>query len=510
MLALTRRKKRARNRPFPLNTMAFTNLASKLILNDMQVNSGPLGNGFPYLKFAWEVELALGSGEAKSLRSTGPLVAKTCELPRFSVETQVVNVYNHKTIVQTKMNYEPITMTFYDQTNDVAESLIWEFVNGQFDAPDVTKKNGIMPLTVKITMKNLSGEGEDKMYTLTNAFIVDAQHDTLDYSTSDPVVWTITLRYEDLNVSGVKGLEFKGPRKGDKGAGIKALPKPPSKPSVVAVPITKPPKADAKVEAETVGSSGPSKWRQAGGEDNGPLGAAWGNPNLTRQSARHRNKTQTAPAAATPFPAAEKTRYVSTAEYDKEIARFSRGSDPTLPPNARYIETLKRERALVADNQSNAETARLARAGTTSPSTGAATPAVINKTQDSVPKAPEQVQRQKPLSAATQEFVKKESAYVQDDRGMNPEYKKAYLAGLEKYPPRTNSLQSQETSRKMAEADALRTAPRYSSQVRTRNADGSVTDRYVPQSVNNNPTATNSQANKEQQYVKKTTRPTDY
>lgn len=485
--------------------MAFTNLATKLF--GPAASGVPLGIGFPYLKFAWEVELSLDGGEVKGLSSTGPLVAKTCELPRFSVETQVVNVYNHKTIVQTKMNYEPITMTFYDQANNVAESLIWGFVKGQFDSPDVTKSNSLRPLTVKITMKNLSGEEDDKVYTLTNAFIVDAQHDTLDYSTSDPVMWTITLRYEDLEITGIRDLEFKGPRKGDKGSGIKALPKPPSKPSVIAVPVTAPPKADAKVEAETVG---PSKWREAGGEDNGPLGAAWGNPNLTKQSARHRNKTQTAPAATTPFPAAEKTRYVSTAEYDKEIARFSRGSDPTLPPNARYIETLKKERALVANNQSNAETARLARAGTGSPSTGADTPAVVNKTQDSVPKASEQVQRQKPLTAANQEFVKNESAYVQDDRGMNPEYKKAYLAGLEKYPPRTNSLQSQETSRKMAELDALRTAPRYSSQVRTRNADGSMTDRYVPQSVNNNPASASSQANKEQQYVKKTSKPTDY
>lgn len=494
----------------------------------MQVNAGPLGNGFPYLKFAWEVELSLDSGNSagrsqtaqsgnseapassndsgtsKGLFSTGPLVAKTCELPRFSVETQVVNVYNHKTIVQTKMNYEPITMTFYDQTNNVAESLIWEFVKGQFDPTDVTKKPGLLPLSVKIKMKNLSGAGEDKVYILKNAFIIDAQHDTLDYSTSDPVVWTITLRYEDLEVNGIKGLDFKGPRKGDKGAGIKKLPKPPSKPSVVSVPITKPPKADANVE------TGPSKWRQAGGEDNGPLGAAWGNPNLTKQSARHRNKTQTAPASTTAFPAAEKTRYVSTAEYDKEIARFSRGSDPTLAPNARYIETLKRERAIVADNQSNAETARLARASTTNPSTGSTTPAVVNKTQDSVPKVPEQVQSKKPLSAANQEFIKQESSYVKEDRGMNPEYKKAYLAELEKNPPITNSPQSRETARDIADMKALQKAPRYSSQVRTQNADGSFTDRQAPRSVNNNPSATSTQANREQQYVKKASKPTDY
>ncbi len=469
--------------------MAFTNLASKLFLT---------GDGFPYLKFAWEVELTLEGDEPKGLLSTGPLVAKSCELPRFSIETQIVNAYNHKTIVQTKMNYEPITMTFYDQGNNVAESLVWSFVKGQFDPSDASKAPSIAPLTVKITMKNLSGNGEDRVYTLREAFIVDAQHDTLDYSTSDPVVWTLTLRYEDLETN-----EFAGKTPSDGGAGIKALPKPPVRPSVVSVPITKPPKADAKVEAETVG---PSKWKLAGGEENGPLGAAWGNPNLTKQSANHRNKTQAAPAATTPFPAPEKTRYVSTAEYDKEIARFSRGSDPTLAPNARYIETLKRERAIVADNQSAAETARLTRGSATSPSTGEATPAVVNKTQD----IPQRQPLSKQTVEANKQFVKQEANYVKDDKGMNPEYKKAYLAGLEKYPPRTSSLQSQETSRKMAEADALRTAPRYAAQVRTRNADGSMTDRLVPQSVNNNPTAASAQANREQQYVKKTTRPTDY
>lgn len=486
MLALTRRKEKGEKSPFSIEYMAFTNLATKLF--GTQASGVPLGVGFPYLKFAWEVEMSVGSGgESTGLFSSGPLVAKTCELPRFSIETQVVNVYNHKTIVQTKMNYEPITMTFYDQTNDVAESLIWDFVKGQFDPSDASKKPGIAPMTVTIKMKNLSGEAEDKVYTLLNAYITDAQHDTLDYATSDPVLWTITLRYEDLQTN-----EFKGKTPGDGGAGIKPLPKPPSKPSVTKVPVTKPPKADALVE------SGPSKWKLAGGEENGPLGAAWGNPNLTKQSANHRNKTQSAPEKTTFWPSPLST--------NKDYPTNPAASVKPRPSDwkGQQVWDSKYGSGWNADGTSKKATAT----GTSTPSTGVNTAPTVTKTPDT----PVRRVLSKKTIEANEQFIKQEAEYVKDDRGMNPEFKKAYLAGLEKYPPRGPGPQEQMISRKMAETDALRTAPRYASQVRTRNADGSFTDTYVPRktvSTNNNINASSSQASKEQNYINRGKKPDD-
>ena len=183
--------------------MTFTNLARTKILSghDSHGKGIGLGKDFTYLKFAWELTVTDTNGNQLGLTKDKVLIAKTVELPRWSADTQIVNAYNHKTIVQTKFNWEPITISFYDQINKSAECLIWDFAKAQFDPSDASKKPDFKPLTLEIRMKNLSGDDkEDKVYTLTNAYIVDAQHDTLDYATSDIVLWTVTIRFEELEI----------------------------------------------------------------------------------------------------------------------------------------------------------------------------------------------------------------------------------------------------------------------------------------------------------------------
>lgn len=254
--------------------MAFTNLATKLMLNGKNINADQSqGDGFPYLKFAWEVKIASDTWE-NGLDSAPPLVAKTCELPKWSTETQVVNVYNHKTIVQTRLNYEPIVMSFYDQTNNVAESMIWLYVKGQFDSTDASKAPTLTPLTIQITQRNLMGSGaEDKVYTLTNAFITDAQHDTLDYSVSEVVLWTITVRYEDLSVA----TYFEGSAPST-ASGVPVAPKPlPPKITTSNPPVTPPSKVppDAWYNAgggEVTKNKGPDPYAAVTGIPRGRLG----------------------------------------------------------------------------------------------------------------------------------------------------------------------------------------------------------------------------------------------
>ncbi|CAB4241503.1 hypothetical protein UFOVP71_41 [uncultured Caudovirales phage] len=275
--------------------MSYTNLATQKILNNVESygSTQNFGDGIPYLKFAWEVtfsqaeeagqganspttaipnnaqtqvqkylpgistgDLGLNTNTAtpatpnatppstgeQGLQSSPTVIAKTCELPRWSTDTQIVNVYNHKTLVQTKLTYEPITITFYDQAGGGVEKLIWTHVRGQFDGSDGSKAPKKSPLTITIKMKNLS-QGADKVYTLKNAYITDAQHDTLDYSASDAVLWTITVRYEDLDTA-----EFSGPTP-TVTTGVKKKPKKVNPPPVKTPPKVAPPDAVASQEA---------------------------------------------------------------------------------------------------------------------------------------------------------------------------------------------------------------------------------------------------------------------
>ncbi len=388
--------------------MSFSNLSKNKILNGRDSHgafpdNSPMGDGYVYLKYAWEVQIS-----DSDINSAPPLVAKTCELPRWTAETQIVNAYNHKTIVQTRLNYEPITMSFYDQVNGASEKLIWDFVKGQFDPTDGSKKADFKPLTIKITMKTLSGDGTaDKVYTLTNAFITDAQHDTLDYSTSDVVLWTITVRYEDLETS-----EFQGPVPVTV-AGIAPLPpteKPsPGKRADPDIPVTQPPKADATAER--------NRWVEAGGTETGG-GAATGNPTLTNQT---------------------------------------RLGNPNIRPGSLRDRAARANAAREAqrqwpEDQSAAETARLNRQAVVSPSTGTPTPAKTNA--------------QRVLTPRQKDFIAQEEASIKN-AGFTDEYKKAYIESLKNNPPPIDSARSRQTAQTIANAEARRVAPQYPSQTRT-------------------------------------------
>ena len=56
------------------------------------------------------------------------LMAKTAQLPKYTIQNKIFNSYNRKSVIQERINYDPITLTFHDDSSDVVRN----FWNGYY------------------------------------------------------------------------------------------------------------------------------------------------------------------------------------------------------------------------------------------------------------------------------------------------------------------------------------------------------------------------------------------
>ena len=151
---------------------------------------------------------------------------RTVELPKFSIETEIVNAWNVRQPVPTKINFEPVSITFTDTVDNRFQKFITEYMNivsGSFQKTDKSlRKNfdgfGLKSLAAnadcpldKIVITRFYGADANREtlnnkseVTLWRPKIVDVQHDTLDYSSSDAVTWQVSFRYESVTYENQK------------------------------------------------------------------------------------------------------------------------------------------------------------------------------------------------------------------------------------------------------------------------------------------------------------------
>lgn len=213
---------------------------------------GGLYDKAPKVKFLFHVYFYLNqnqylTGNLGSLSSEDPfgVLVKTVKLPSFQLNTTELNQYNRKRIVQTKIKYEPIDITFHDDASNTITKL-WEsyytyyykdstnFVNSQFTGkpgyippPDAlsslnetrniyrqeitgqTKWGYIGETPVqsgglyKPFFRNITIFGFDKhyftAYTLVNPIINRMSHDTYNYSEGGGTMEiSMSINYESV------------------------------------------------------------------------------------------------------------------------------------------------------------------------------------------------------------------------------------------------------------------------------------------------------------------------
>ena len=55
------------------------------------------------------------------------MLVKSVDLPKFTVDTKTLNSYNRPNVIQTKIKYDPITISFHDDHADVVRNLWFDY-----------------------------------------------------------------------------------------------------------------------------------------------------------------------------------------------------------------------------------------------------------------------------------------------------------------------------------------------------------------------------------------------
>lgn len=175
-----------------------------------------------HVNFNFNPPALLSLGIEKKLLS---VLVKTAELPKFNIQTDTLNQYNRKKITQVKVDYQPITIKFHDDNSNVVRDL-WEYyfsyhysdsIMAKYDPiryaaysrnamDDVTGKpsslyrygydtGNLFRFFNSIEIFQMSRQEWSK-YVLVNPVILSWNHDSLDYSSSQPGEQTMTIGYE--------------------------------------------------------------------------------------------------------------------------------------------------------------------------------------------------------------------------------------------------------------------------------------------------------------------------
>lgn len=91
----------------------------------------------PRYKFLFHVNFTLNfagiPGLASYLAVNGATqlsyVVKTVDLPKFTINSETLNQYNRKRVVQTKINYDPVSLTFHDDGGDNVRKMWYAYYN---------------------------------------------------------------------------------------------------------------------------------------------------------------------------------------------------------------------------------------------------------------------------------------------------------------------------------------------------------------------------------------------
>ena len=169
----------------------------------------------PRNKYMFAVRLTMHDGANINLTRISNV-----QMPSFVYRTQTLNNYNNKSVVQTGIDYTPITLTAYDTKDAEFEKFLKSYAEHYFSGPmnETSYRdwlNGSKGFDLKttnhyikmMTITRLDTSKQENIIEIFHPFIQNADADTLDYSDSSPTTFRVTFAYEGYSIKTPNGSE---------------------------------------------------------------------------------------------------------------------------------------------------------------------------------------------------------------------------------------------------------------------------------------------------------------
>jgi hypothetical protein len=85
------------------------------------------------------------------------VMVKNIQIPKYTIDTKTMNSYNRSSVVQQKLKYDPVQITFHDDNSDVVRSMWYDYMSHYYRDTDYTPTTYTSPYKYNNSQKNFWG-----------------------------------------------------------------------------------------------------------------------------------------------------------------------------------------------------------------------------------------------------------------------------------------------------------------------------------------------------------------
>ena len=181
--------------------MAISTLSKLTVPLDSNASASNQGLLMPKLQYRFRVSLENFGTSSPTTELTKQVMDVT--RPNVTFDQMTVDIYNSKVFLAGKHTWEPITINFREDVSNNVQKLVGEQLQKQFDffeqsgAASGSDYKFVTRIEILVGCNGANAASVLDTYELYGCYVENANYNTLNYATSEPVTVTISIRYDN-------------------------------------------------------------------------------------------------------------------------------------------------------------------------------------------------------------------------------------------------------------------------------------------------------------------------